>query len=71
VKQKEPLMPSAFVILSAGGRDMAEQSWIKSFVPQVGGQIQMAFEISPQVEDEFQAQLVRELDVNENAEVVR
>ena len=50
---------------------MAEQSWIKSFVPQVGEQIQMAFEIPPHVEDEFQAQLVRELDVNENSEVVR
>ena len=50
---------------------MAEQSWIKSFVPQVGGQIQMAFEISPQVEDEFQAQLVRILYIDENAEVVR
>ena len=50
---------------------MTGQSRLLSIVPQVGGQIQMAFEISPQVEDEFQAQLVRELDVNENAEVVR
>ena len=50
---------------------MTGQSRLLSIVPQVGGQIQMAFEIPPHVEDEFQAQLVRELDVNENAEVVR
>ena len=42
-----------------------------SFVPQLGEQIQMAFEIPPQVWDEFQAQLVCELDIVENAEVTR
>ena len=50
---------------------MTGQSRLLSIVPQVGGQIQMAFEISPQVEDEFQAQLVRIFYVDENAEVVR
>ena len=50
---------------------MTEQSRLLSIVPQVGGQIQMSFEIPPQVEDEFQAQLVRILSLNENAEVVR
>ena len=50
---------------------MTEQSRLLSIVPQVGEQIQMAFEIPPQVWDEFQAQLVRELDLDENAEVTR
>ncbi len=50
---------------------MTGQSRLLSFVPQVGGQNQMAFEIPPQVEDEFQAQLVRIFYVDENAEVVR
>ena len=50
---------------------MSGQLRLLSFVPQLGGQIQIAFEIPPQVWDEFQAQLVRELDIVENAEVTR
>ena len=50
---------------------MTGQSRLLSIVPQVGGQIQMAYEIPPHVKDEFQAQLVRVLYVDENAEVVR
>ena len=48
---------------------MSGQVRLLSFIPQLGGQIQMAFEILPQALDEFQAQLVRELDIVENAEV--
>ena len=48
---------------------MIGQLRLLSFVPQLGGQNQMAFEIFPQVEGEFQALLVRELDIVENAEV--
>ena len=50
---------------------MSGQLRLLSFVPQLGEQIQMAFENPPQVEAEFQAQLVRELDLDENAEVTR
>jgi len=50
---------------------MSGQLRLLSFVPQLGGQIQMAFENPPQVGDEFRVQLVRELDINENAEVIR
>ena len=50
---------------------MISQLRLLSFVLQHGGQILMAFEILPQALDEFQAQLVRELDIVENAEVTR
>ena len=50
---------------------MSGQLRLLAFVPQLEGQFQMAFENLPQVEEEFQAQLVRELDIVENAEVTR
>ena len=50
---------------------MIGQLRLLSFVPQLGGQIQMAFENPPQVGEDFQAQLVHELDIVENAEVTR
>ena len=55
-----------------GGEEaMSGQLRLLAFVPQLEGQIQMAFEIPLQVWAEFQAQLVRELDIVENAEVTR